>query len=272
MTAKIPTIYLLFISLTAQAGFAEEKLSAEQAYTLFNQANEAFRTANAATDDPQKAKKFYETAILSYEKIINEGQIKNPKLYYNLANAYFLNENLGLAILNYRRAENLDKDDDNIQKNLAFARARCIDKVTPKTKKQVLHTLLFWHYDLSLKTKFLLACLAFAILCISLTVIVWMGQYPSAAAAAVISAIIAVCFFASVVAEAHAQAHTVCGIITADEVVARQGDGQNYPASFKDPLHAGTEFNVVEQRPGWLHIKLADDADAWVPSSAAGII
>ena len=272
MTAKILSICFFCVMLLAQSGFAEEKLSAEQAYSLLNQANEAFRTANAAIDDPRKANKFYEKAILSYEKIINEGQIKNPKLYYNLANAYFLNENLGLAILNYRRAENLDKDDANIQKNLAFARTKCLDKVTPKTKKQVLHTLLFWHYDLPLKTKFLLACLAFAILCISLTVIVWLGRYPPAAAAAVIAAIIAVCFFTSVVAEAHTQANTIGGVITADEVVARQGDGQNYPASFKDPLRAGTEFDVVEQRPGWLHIKLADDADAWIASSAAGII
>ncbi len=272
MTAKILSICFFCVMLPAAAGFAAEKLSNDQAYSLLNQANEAFRTANASTDDPQKAKKSYETAILCYEKIINEGQIKNPKLYYNLANAYFLSENLGLAILNYRRAENLDKDDANIQKNLAFARARCIDKVTPKTKKQVLHTLLFWHYDLSLRTKFLLACLAFAILCISLTVIVWLGRYPPAAAAAAISAIIAVCFFTSVVAEAHIQANTICGVIIADEVVARQGDGQNYPASFKDPLHAGTEFEVVESRPGWLHIKLADDADAWIASAAAGII
>jgi len=54
--------------------------------------------------------------------------------------------------------------------------------------------------------------------------------------------------------------------------VAYQGDGQNYPPSFKAPLHAGTEFELVEHRPGWFHIKLADGSDGWIPQSAAEII
>ena len=72
--------------------------------------------------------------------------------------------------------------------------------------------------------------------------------------------------------ETRREAATRTGVITAAEVVARQGDGPNYPPSFKDPLHAGMEFDLLEHRPGWLHIELSDGTDAWVPDDTAGLV
>jgi tetratricopeptide (TPR) repeat protein len=251
---------------------AADRLSAEQIYSLFNQANEAFRRANSITEDSDQAARLYETAILCYEKIVNDGGIKNSKLYYNLGNAYFLKEDVGRAILNYRRAERLDKSDANIQKNLSFARSRRIDKVTLKTEKRVLQTLFFWHYDFSIKTKFVVSCVFFAILCISLTVILWFGRSAPATSTAVICGILLGCFIVSVFLEAGRQKNMVCGVITAEEVVARQGDGQNYPASFKASLHAGTEFDLLEHRLGWFHIRLSDGSEGWIPEIGAELI
>jgi hypothetical protein len=244
----------------------------EQVYSLFTQANQFFREANTTTNDPDKAQKLYEKAILNYEKIISDAGIKNPKLYYNLANAYFLKEDIGRAILNYRRAENLDKADTNIQKNLAFARSRRIDKVPVKPEKRIIETLFFWHYDFSIRTKFLITCLCFAIVCISGIVMLWRGKSAGAVAITVVFGLLMVCFLTSVVVEARSRANTIFGVITADQVVARQGDGPNYPASFKDPLHAGTEFDLLEQRPGWFHVMLSDDSDGWIPDNTAEII
>jgi hypothetical protein len=244
----------------------------EQIYSLFNQANQFFREANTTTNDQDKAQKLYEKAILNYEKIISDAGIKNPKLYYNLGNAYFLKDDIGRAILNYRRAENLDKADTNIQKNLAFARSRRIDKVPIKTQERILETLFFWHYDFSLRTKFLLVCIFFAIVCISGIVMLWRGRSAPLVTTTVIFGLLTVCFLASVVVETRSRANTICGVITAEKVVARQGDGPNYSESFKDPLHAGTEFDLLERRPGWFHIRLSDDSEGWIPDNAAELI
>jgi len=244
----------------------------EQVYSLFTQANQFFREANTTTNEPDKAQKLYEKAILNYEKIINDGWIKNPKLYYNLANAYFLKEDIGRAILNYLRAESLDKADTNIQKNLAFARSKRIDKVPIKTEKRILETLFFWHYDFSIRTKFLVMCIFFALVCISGIIMLWRGKSAGLLATAVICGILTVCFFSSVVIENRSRANTISGVITAGQVVARQGDGPNYPASFKDPLHAGTEFDLLERRPGWFHVRLSDDSDGWIPDNAADLV
>lgn len=254
-------------ALTTQA-----QLTKEQIYPLFNQANEAFRQANSMADDPDQTVNLYKKAILLYEKIIDEGQIKNAGLYYNLANAYFLKEDIGRAVLNYRRAEKLDSSDENIQKNLRFARSKRLDKIASKTQKRILQTLFFWHYDFSLETKFILTCFSFAAVCVVLTVMTWRGSTGPAMATAVVAGILMSAFLVSLVLEAQHRASTVSGVITAKEVVAHQGDSQNYPPSFKDPLHAGTEFDLLERRAGWLHIKLADDSDGWIPEAGAELI
>jgi TPR repeat protein len=261
----LPLAFFLFTFSAAPA------LPREQLQTLLHEANTAFQAANAA-NNPEGAKPLYDRAILLYEKIIDQGGIQNAKLYCNLANAYLLKEDLGRAILNYRRAARLDSSDLNIQKNLAFARSRRVDRVETSTQKRVLQTLFFWHYDFSLRTKSLLACLFLAALCAASTRIIWWGRGSASVAVAVLSGVLWVCLVTSLLVETTREAKTRSGVITVAEVVARQGDGPNYPPSFKDALHAGMEFELIEHRPGWLHIQLSDGADAWVPDDTAGIV
>jgi tetratricopeptide (TPR) repeat protein len=56
------------------------------------------------------------------------------------------------------------------------------------------------------------------------------------------------------------------------KVVARKGDGTAYQSSFVDPLHAGTEFRLLEVRAGWYRIRLSDGRTAWIPASAAELV
>lgn len=264
-------IAVCFVTL-AFASSANAETADVQLYSLFSQANEAFRQANAASNDPQQADKLYETAILNYEAILQQGPIENAKLYYNLANAYFLKGDVGRAILNYRRAQRLDSSDVDIQKNLSFARSRRIDQVSVQAGRKVLETFFFWHYDFSLPTKFLLCCIFFGLFCIIAAVMVWRGKTAGFKAIAVLNAILMICMLASVLAETQYLAKKAHGVITAEQVTARQGDGLNYQESFKEPLHAGTEFELADRRSGWLHIKLADGSDAWIPENSAEII
>jgi tetratricopeptide (TPR) repeat protein len=271
MIARLSLAGLVCLFFTAGLA-AGDTLSKEQVRTLFNQANDAFRQANSTTEDTDKANSFYEKAILGYEKIIREGHTENPKLYYNLANAYLLKGDIGRAILDYKRAEKLDKSDSDIQKNLAFARSRRVDKVEIKTEKQILQTLVFWHYDFSMRTKFVVTCVCFAVFCLVLTVMIWSGRNALLTTTMIVSVVLLFCFIGSLAVDEYSQAAKLSGVIVSPEVVAYQGDGQNYPPSFKAPLHAGTEFELIERRPGWFHIKLADGSDGWIQQNTAEII
>jgi len=267
---KVLVAIIIFICLAATVCKAAG-LSEKDKDELFRQANEAFRKANSVSN-PDQTHRLYQQAILGYEKIINQGRVQNAKLFYNLANAYLLKQDLGRAILNYRRAVRLDSADANIKKNLDFARSRRIDKIQIKTEKRILKTLFFWHYDFSIKLRFVLSCVFFGLLCLSVAWLIWLTRRAPAVTMAVVAGILTICFAVSVGIETVRQAKTVCGVIVAESVVAHQGDGQNYPASFKEPLHSGTEFDLIERRPGWLHIRLTDDSDAWITDNAGQLM
>jgi tetratricopeptide (TPR) repeat protein len=267
MTLRKITTALIWCLLSGLAVSAKAEQPREQVYSLFAQANEAFRQANA-TNNTAERQQLYDKAILNFEKVINDGRIKNAKLYYNLANAYLLKHDIGRAILNYRLAEELDNSNTDIKKNLAFARSLRVDKVELKSEKRILQTLFFWHYDLSIKIKFLLACVFFFIICLNVTLLIWRGKSPSVITTALVAGFLVICFSSSVFVDTYNQANRIFGVITAQEIVARQGDGPNYPPSFKEPLHAGTEFNLLERRPSWLHIRLFDNSDTWIPDTA----
>ena len=194
MNRKINIILFTAVLLCATAA-AETDL--QQVYSEFNAAGEAFSKANAA-QSYEESQKLYTQAILHYEKIIDTEKIKNAKLYYNLANAYLLKEDVGKAILNYRRAQKLNPADADINKNLTFARQRRIDKVAVKAQKKILQTLFFWHYDFSLRVKLFTACLFFGLSCLALTAVLWFGRRTALLEAFVISLLLAVALAASV--------------------------------------------------------------------------
>jgi tetratricopeptide (TPR) repeat protein len=256
-------ILLMFVL----AGVASAKMPAEESAKVFQEANVAFGQANKVRAD--EADKLYEKAILGYRRLVEEGEIRNGKLYANLGNAYLMTGDVGRSVLWYRRALQLEPGNAEVAKNLAYARSKRLDKVEPPAEKRVLQTLLFWHYDLSLQTRFVLACAAMGVLCLTLTGMVWLGRRAYLSAGAVIAAIVLLAAGGSLTVEATGSAQRMQGVIVAVEVTARQGDGANYPEAFKEPLHAGTEFVVAERRPGWVKIELADSSGGWVPSEAA---
>ena len=90
----VVAVVVMAAALTAGAELAED-----EKVRLLHEANAAFRQANAQVDDPARARQLYEKAILTYERIVSEGHVENAKLYYNVANAYLLKEDVGRAIL-----------------------------------------------------------------------------------------------------------------------------------------------------------------------------
>jgi hypothetical protein len=84
--------------------------------------------------------------------------------------------------------------------------------------------------------------------------------------AAALAALVAVLMFGSLAAEWR-QVRTVRpGVVTSAETTARKGDGTSYEPAFTEPLHAGTEFRVLEDRGEWLEVALDDGRRCWLPA------
>jgi tetratricopeptide (TPR) repeat protein len=63
----------------------------------------------------------YEEAAAAYLKIVDSGVV-SPAVYFNLGNAYFKSGQLGMAIVSYRKAQQLAPRDPDIRANLQFVR------------------------------------------------------------------------------------------------------------------------------------------------------
>ena len=83
--------------------------------------------------DSLYAKERYEAAAAVYQKVIDKYGVA-PELFYNLGNCYYKLDETAKAILNYERAQLLDPSDSDIKANLALARAKTTDKVTPASE------------------------------------------------------------------------------------------------------------------------------------------
>jgi tetratricopeptide (TPR) repeat protein len=273
---SIPTLLaaalLLAAPLLLLAGPSSgASLSAADIQQLFQEANHLFRRGNELSrTDPAGAKDSYRAAVIRFERIVDEGGIENGKLFYNIGNAYFRLDDLGRAILNYRRAGQFLSGDANLTQNLRYARSRRIDQIEEKQETQVLKTLLFWHYDLSQQTRSALFAGFFAAFWLLAALRLFFSDRVPAALLAVCGGV-ALLFLGSLGVESFSGSHDG-GVILAEQVVGRKGDGDTYEPSFKEPLHAGTEFALVENRGEWYQVELADGQRCWIPATAAGLI
>ena len=272
MKTKKSILFGFYLLLSILCADAVAKMATEEIHLAYTQANEAFSKANKRSGDSDQAQALYQQAITGFQKIIEAGGIHNAMLYYNLGNSYLLTDDLGRAILNYRRAQYLDDSNPDIHKNLNFARSKRIDRFTVTTQKKILERLFFWHYDLSMKTRFVVGGISLSILCLWLVLRMWIIKWPAVIPVCSVMLLVLMGMVVSVAVEQHGLSTHRSGVIVTESVIARQGDSDNYPESFTDPLHTGIEFDVIEQRPGWLHINLSSDQDTWIPADAAELL
>jgi len=231
---------------------------------LYSDAKRCFREATALADSqPDAARDLFAKAALRFERIVREGGVRNGRLYYNIGNCYFRMEDLGRAILNYRRAEQYIPNDTNLRQNLDFARRKRLDRIDVPERTQALKTVLFFHYDVGQRTRALVFSVAFGLVWLLLTLRV-LVRWAVLAWGAGLSAVVAALMLGSLTAEWRQLRTVRPGVITVAETTARKGDGTSYEPAFTEPLHAGTEFRILEDRGEWIEVALEDARRCWL--------
>ena len=93
---------------------------------------ESMSVIGASEADVAYNNKDYAESIQLYEEQIAQNKLSNQEssqLYYNLGNAYFRNNQIAKAIVNFERALLLEPGDSDIKHNLRFAKTRIEDKI-----------------------------------------------------------------------------------------------------------------------------------------------
>ncbi len=273
MTGKILIITALFAALAVNApgAAAQEIASPSVAEEQLAAAEEAFgRAIELDASDPETAADYYRKAILHYDRLVASG-VRNGKLYYDIGNAWFALDDMGRAILNYRRAALYDPSDRNLEQNLQFARSRRVNRIESTQRDRVFKTLFFIHYDVPTRVRFGIFLGSFVLLWAAAIVAVF-HRRGWVRTVIISSAAICAILLVSLVAEKISMTRDPAGVIIAPEVIARKGDGETYQPSFTAPLYSGTEFDLLEKRPDWWYIELEDGARCWIPSLGGELV
>ena len=237
--------------------------------TLFHKANDAYERGLGL--DGEAREKELITAATNYEKLVNQANIKNGYLYYNLGNTYFHLNELGKAILNYRRAQRLMPNYPELRENLRTALLKRQDKIDKTQMESIWRTLFFWHYLICTRSKALFFSFFFTLIWILLFIRIY--QNSILVKWALISSILLIVFLgASLIMERYERNYIKSGVIITKEVDAKKAPYQGAESEFLKPLHEGTEFQLIEERSGWFKIKLDDGKTTWIPADSSELI
>jgi hypothetical protein len=228
-----------------------------------NEALAAFDQGSALlTSAPDEALSAFRKARDKFQTAVDAG-IQNGRLYYNLGNTHLRLGEIGRAIASYRRAERLIPGDRRLAANLRFARSLRRDHITVAGEYALLRTVFFWHYSVPLRIRAAAAMVGYGLFWL-LLIAHQLWPRVRVRHGALVCLALWVILLGSVVIDLRSHGAPTAGVLVADEVIVRKGNGESYGPQFEQPLHEGVEFRVVELRGTWVHIELADGNRGWV--------
>lgn len=251
----------------------DEPGGASEVASLFRQGQADFEDGLAKrAADPAAARQAFERAASTWRSIVDEHDVHNGRLLYNIGNAQLLAGQLGPAILAYRQAEQFIAGDRHLVENLHQARKRVLTHIEPQPTARLRQVLLFWHDDLSTPTRLWLFALLFGsawlwgLVRLAPKCAPW-PRWPAFAAG-----LAALALAASLLVEQARAGEHLPGVVM-HEVVGRKGPSeQGYEPSFTEALAEGVEFTVAEDRRAWLLTHLADGRETWLRRDAVGLV
>jgi len=246
--------FLLFASLIAGVNVLAANNSIDvEAMTV---ANQLYNTGS------------YAEAAQVYEQLLSQG-MTHSSLYYNLGNAYYVQGDLGRAILNYQRAARLDPRDPEIRANLALARNQSANNTVDQSSSPFQGLANFTSSWLTLNETALFTLglwfmLGFMILTYRqlqpgrLRTLAQNGIFLT-----LLLFLIAGISFGSRLYAEHTRPEAV---IVADQVTINNSPGEDFATDFS--LSSGTEVKLIDVQGSWAHLALPNEVlDGWIPLS-----
>ena len=252
-----PMKRLLVFSIFISALFAATAQSPQQ---LMQQGNDAYTKGD------------YAAAVEAYNAILDGGQ-HSADLYYNLGNAYYRQEELGLAILNYERALRLNPRFRDARQNLELAYSKTEDKIDSLPQIFLVHwakTVVGWFSP----SGWLVALLILAAIIGALAILFFCTtNYAWRKHSLLIGILFCLIFLIAIgcTIAAHRQFnHHDKAIVTSPMIVVKSSPESH--SIDKMILHEGTPVAIEETLGDWHKIHIADGNTGWVETSDITII
>ena len=263
MTRLRTTISVLFYVAAAVA----EPLSPARKREVLHAALNAYDQAVAVSrEDAGRALELYRQAAAGF-RALREAGVQNPALEYNFGNTHFRLGSLGHAILHYRRAATLDPGDTRIAANLRYARGRVEPHISPTGSSRLAQHLLAWHYQSSARQRYAaLVGATGAGACFLLAWLRWRRRGVALAGLALV--LCGWCAGGSVLWQNWDESRSPHAVLVQDQQPLRLARGESADLALPQPLWAGVELRILQQRGDWVEVRLVNDQTGWLPAAA----
>jgi tetratricopeptide (TPR) repeat protein len=251
--AALLALLVTGLAARALAGETDPLADARGAYqAALGEADRAARTRAFA-----RAESMYRSLVAEWPD--------RPELLTDWGNAALGASDLGTAVLAYRRALVLDPALERAQANLSWVRGQEPDWAAAREEGGALDSLLFWHRRMTGPAKHILAAAAYALL---LLLLVPLGPRRHARlrrGAALVPGAVVLAMWGSLAGQRDLSRDAV---VVSDGVVLRAADNPGAPAVISEPVPAGAEATILEQRESWNRILLPGGSAGWLPAGA----
>ena len=210
----------------------------------------------------------YADAAQQYEALIDSGY-EEAVLYYNLGNAYFKMDELGRAVLNYLRAEELSPRDADVRANLELALGRTVDRVESGGESLVASVSNVARRWVTVGEMGVISLLLWVGSAAGIgTLVVWRSVPRRTAVrnGAVVASAATLVSLLLLLSMLYANPNDDSAVVVASKINVVSGPGDQYETEFT--LHSGAQVRLVDSRQGWVRIALpGDDLQGWAPSN-----
>jgi tetratricopeptide (TPR) repeat protein len=227
-------------------------LKADDNTVAFDSANTAYTKGN------------YEKSIKLYEGIISK-DVESFELYFNLGNAYYKTNNIGLAILNYERAKKLNPNNEDLAFNLKLATQKTEDKIDTAPQLFIAE----WENgmaDLMSERGWSMLCILFVFLSLIFisgyilsqnNLLKKVGFYGG-----IILIIVSILTFFTAQHKYNITKNSNEAIITSTSVTANSSPDDKGTKLFI--LHEGTKVSITQENNDWSEVKIANGNIGWI--------
>lgn len=210
---------------------------------VYTQACETFQEANQAYFQGD-----FQTAIDKYEQC----ESKSFEVLYNLGNAYFKAAQLGKSIQYYRKAQQLNPEDENLRYNLEFASKQTVDEED------------YGQFPLAPEDSHYVLLKAYGLLLLVLVFFLGRSKVSSFPAFAFFVVFLGFIFSKrEVFVEKGSQA-----VVLTKEVKLRSN--RNRQAAVLVKIHEGKMVRILDQADNWYLVEVSRDLKGWVQLESLG--
>ena len=229
--------------------FVRAVLRGETPNSLFMQANQYY------------TQKEYDKALVIYNRVMEEHGTSGSEIYYNKGNCYFKLNQLGRAIVEYKRAFYLDPRDKDINHNLNYARS-LVDLTVEDNRNWYVRTAdRLLRYLSAYEVELAVYILIGLVLGIHLVLLFWPGVRSMR--------LLRLIFILAVVIAGG----IACGkkiifpsrydaVVIESNAAVRYGPLPSEKTVFR--LTEGIEVTISEQKGKWYHIELTNGQSGWI--------